>query len=190
MSNTVRAGAIIDINLLPRARRPAEVSPRAVAASFVLAIAIIALIPVSIRAAGVRDDASAMQQRAAGAESQVRSLQVDLARVRALRVQIDEATTQREAIEDELAALRGGTRPLGDDLARLWGPLPGQPGVGIKRIATAAAGLTVTGGAPGPLEAIAYAQALASDSGFPDARMVSFAPAAGGAGEFTIEVTR
>ncbi len=190
MSNKARASAIIDINLLPRARRPAEVSPQAVAASFALAIAVIGLIPVSIRAANVRDDASATQQRAEGAELQVRSLQVDLARVRALRVRLDEATKQRQAIEEELAALRGGTRPLGDDLARLWAPLPAQPGVSIKRVATAAGGLTITGGAPGPLEAIAYAQALASESAFPAARMVSFAPAASGAGEFTVEVTR
>ena len=190
MSNVVRAGAIIDINLLPRARRPAEVSSRTIAASFALAIAIIGLIPVSLRAASVGDDASAMQQRAGGAESQVASLQVDLARVRALRVRIDEARMQQQAIEEELAALRGGTRPLGDDLARLWSQLAGHPDVSIKRIATAANGLTVSGGAPGPLEAIGYAQALGSGGGFPGARMVSFAPAASGAGEFTIEVTR
>jgi hypothetical protein len=50
--------------------------------------------------------------------------------------------------------------------------------------------LTVTGSAPGPLEAIAYAQALELEAGFQGSRMASFAPAADGAGVYTIEVSR
>jgi hypothetical protein len=190
MSNTVRAGVIIDINLLPRSRRPAEVSPAAVLASVALAIAIIGLVPLSLHAADARDDAAAMDREARRAESQVSSLQVDLTRVRGLRVQIDDTNTKREAIEAEIAALSGGTRPLGDDLARFWALLPAQTALSIRRITSAAGGLTLVGAAPGPLEAIDYAQALEGDGGFPSARMVSFAPAPDRAGEFTIEVTR
>lgn len=190
MTNTVRAGAIIDINLLPKSRRPAEVSPQLVLVALAMAIAIIGLVPVSLRAASARDDASAMQQRAEGAEAQVQALQVDLTQVRALRLQIEETHKKREAIEAEQAALSGGARPLGDDLARFWAPLGQHPGVVIKRVVTAAGGLSIAGNAPGPLEAIAYAQALEQDAAFPSARMVSFAPGATGAGEFTVEVTR
>jgi hypothetical protein len=189
--NTLSSATIIDVNLLPRSRRPAEVSPKLVVAAVALAVAIIGLVPLSMRASNARADAAAVQQRADGAEAQLASLQVDLTRVRALRTQIDEANTKRESIEADLAAMRGGTRPLGDDLARFWSIRAQNANVAITRVESAGEGsLSVVGRAPGPLDAVAYAQDLEASGEFPSARMVSFAPAADGAGEFTIVVMR
>jgi hypothetical protein len=182
------ASAIIDINLLPRSRRPLEVSPAAAAAVALLCLAVIGVAPVSLRGGEMRDRAAVAEQRADRAETEVRSLQVDLARVRALRIAIDEQRAQIEAIEARLAALRGGARPLGTDLAAIW-QLSAQP-ITVARIASTATGLSITGGAPGPLDAIAYARALGDDGGFTSARMVSFSPAAAGGGQFVVEVTR
>jgi hypothetical protein len=188
---TLNPATIIDVNLLPRSRRPAEVSPKLLVGSAALAIAILGLVPLSLHASNAREDAAAAQQRAEGAEQQLASLQVDLTQVRTLRTQIDGANTRRAAIEAELAAIRGGTRPLGEDLARFWSIGLKSANVVLTRVEPAAEGsLSVIGSAPGPLDAVAYAQNLEASGEFPSARMVSFAPAADGAGEFTIVVTR
>jgi hypothetical protein len=184
----VRSGAIIDINLLPASRRPADVSPVAIVVAVVLSAAVLGIAPVSMRASDARDDASVMHDRAESVEQQVQSLQVDLNAVRAMRFEIDETKVKQQAIEAELTALRGGTRPLGQDLARLWDTAALYPQLRLKRVSEAPGRLSVTGAAPDPLAAIAYARALA-DVGFTSARMATFAPAGDG-GEFTLEVTR
>jgi hypothetical protein len=85
--------------------------------------------------------------------------------------------------------LQQGQRPLHEDLTMLsgWGFLPA--GARITRIAGEPSGFRVEGTAAGPLDAIAYAQKLVTDGGFPAARLASFAPAAGG-GAFVLEVAR
>jgi hypothetical protein len=68
-----------------------------------------------------------------------------------------------------------------------WGFLPA--GARVTRVTGAANALQVEGIAAGPLDAIAYAEKLKTAGGFPDARLISFSPAAGG-GAFVLEVER
>jgi hypothetical protein len=188
MSDSV-APVVVDINLLPRSRRPAEVSPRAVIVGLAIAAAVVALAPLSLRASEAKDRAAASERRADDAEAQVRALQVDLTRVRALRIEIDGLRAEQAAIEGQLAAFRGGSRPLGDDLLALWEVAASRSGVQLTQVSGAVGGLVVSGNAPGPLEAIAYGEALGEEGKFARARLVSFTPS-GGAGRFTLEVTR
>jgi hypothetical protein len=189
MSRPRAAGAIIDINLLPASRRPADVSPLAATVAVVFVVAILGIVPLSLRASDARRDAAAMHDRARAAEQQVDALQVDLATVRGLRLELADTQAKQKAIEEELADLRGGTRPLADDLSRIWNTAASHPSLQVKRAADAATGVSVTGNAPDPLAAIAYARALI-EAGFASASMTTFAPAGDGAGQFTIEVTR
>lgn len=188
MSKPTRS-AILDLNLLPASKRPADVSPLAAVFGVFVAVAVVGLIPLSLRANDARDQAAAVTREADAADAQVRSLQVDLSRIRALRIELEQTRAEQQVLDEELAALRGGRRPLGDDLGALWDAAATQPQVSIQRVSGALDGLIVTGLAPGPLEAIAYADALSEDGPFAEARLATFAPGAGGGG-FTIEVTR
>ena len=64
------------------------------------------------------------------------------------------------------------------------------PGVRVTAVSGADHALKVDGAAPGPLDAIAYAERLVTSGGFSSAHLASFAPGANGGGQFTIEVAR
>jgi hypothetical protein len=185
-----RAPRLVDLNLLPETRRPVDITGRAAIAAFGIVVAIIGLVPLSLYTNGVKEEARVAVERADSTEHQLKSLQVELGAIRGLRAELTASTKKRDAIQSERRAMRGGTRPLGEDLAALWTPAFLPPGARLKQVTGAGETLTVMGAAPGPLDAIAYAQRLATDGGFPSARLASFEPAASGGGEFTLEVGR
>jgi hypothetical protein len=188
MSKT--APAIIELNLLPRAQRPAEVSARAIAFGAAVAIAIAALVPLSLQAHAARAGASAEQQRATAAEAGLHDVQIDLARQRALRAELDQATTDLAAVTGVRRQMQGGTRPLQEDFSWLDGLGFLTNGMKVTAVTGTADGFRVDGTAPGPLDAIAYAGNLTTTGGFPAARVSAFTPAAKDGGQFTVEVTR
>lgn len=184
------APAIVELNLLPKTQRPTEVSARAIAFGAAIAVAIAALVPLSLQAHGARADASAMQERAAAAEAGLHGVQVDLARQRALRSELDQAKADLASATDVREQMQGGTRPLHDDFRWLYGLGFLTDGMKITAVTGTADGFRVDGAAPGPLDAIAYAGKLATTGGFPGARVSAFTPAAKDGGQFTVEVTR
>lgn len=189
MNRQATGPAIIDFNMLPRDRRPVEISARAMAASAVVALVLLGIVPMSLMAESARSQAHDAQAQARAIDDELAGLEVDLTRVRALRSEIAAADTERAAAEEELRSLQGGDHPLGDDLAALWAPGTLGPGMRITKISGIDRGLSVEGMAAGPLDAIAYAAALTAGERFASARMTVYAPAPEG-GRFTVEVMR
>lgn len=182
---------IIDINLLPAGRRPLDVAPGAVAVVAVLLLCVVAMVPLAFRVHDARSAAAAMEQQAADAERGVRALQLNLARQRGLRGELEAAKADLARLDAEQQAFQGGKRPIKDDLTMLFGYGAFLPkGVRVTAINGADHLLKIDGTAPGPLDAIAYADALVKSGGFSNAHMTSFAPGAKVGGQFTIEVAR
>jgi hypothetical protein len=190
MSNGHALPAIVDINLLPREHRPAQVSGLSLAVAAFLAICLLATIPLAFRAEAARGRAEAAQHIAEDAEVQLRGVESELARERALRAEIDTATTQAQVLHDKRAFLQGGARPLSEDLFWLYGLGFLPAGARITSVANSEAGFQVDGVATGPLDGIAYAAKLVENGGFVEARMTSFTPGDRTGGQFTVEVTR
>lgn len=191
MKTAKRRSRIIDINLLPRDQRPLEVAPAAAAVVVVLLLCVAAMVPLAFRAHDARDAAATMEGQADDATNGVRSVQLNLTRQRALRNELESAKATLANLQQQRQQLQGGKRPLKDDLTMLFGYgsfLP--PGVRVTAISGADGALKVDGVAPGPLEAIAYADTLVKSGGFASARLSSYAPAAKDAGQFTVEVAR
>lgn len=182
---------VIDMNLLPRDRRPLEIAPTAVAVVIVLAFCVLAMVPLAFRVHEARSSASAMEQQADDAERGVKALQFNLARQRGLRGELEDAKAKLAKLQQEQQVFQGGIRPLKDDLTSLFGFGAFLPkGVRVTAISGADRALKVDGVAPGPLDAIAYADKLVKSGGFSAAHMTSFAPGAKDAGLFSIEVSR
>jgi hypothetical protein len=184
-----QAAGIVDLNVLPRGMRPAEFSGRAAILAAAAVLAIAGLVPLSMQAQSLRSDADALERQVGAYESQIGVLQVDLTRARALIVERAELERESAALVAEREALQGGERSLSEDIVMLWGYGFQPAGVRISRVTGAPEGFSVTGSAPGPLEAIAYARTLATAGRFVSARMASFVPAEGG-GTFVLEVER
>jgi uncharacterized protein with von Willebrand factor type A (vWA) domain len=182
-----RARNIVDLNLLPRDARPAETSPLTIAYATVLTAGIAGLLVLSGQAYQARREAGASQERTADIEVQLHQVQLELAQHRGLRLQLEESKTKLEALTSLRQEFQDGTHPLSHDLVALFEAVP--PSVTVKRVSGGVGGLQVSGGAPSPLEAIAYADALSAEYRFAGARLASFSPSATG-GEFTLEVER
>ena len=182
---------VIDMNLLPRDRRPLEVAPAAAFTVAVLLLCVLAMVPLALRVHDARTAASAMEQQAADSERGVKALQFNLTRQRGLRGELDDAKAKLAKIQQEQQAFQGGTRPLKDDLISLFGFGAFLPkGVRVNAVSGTDRALKVDGVAPGPLDAIAYAKELVKSGGFSAAHMTSFAPGAKDAGQFSIDVSR
>lgn len=192
MSERAPAGRIqvLDINLLPRNQRPAEVPPLGIVIALLLLIGFAATVPLAFKAESARSRAQQVEDQAQQAEADLRGVNVELAQRRALTSQIDDAKMQLAALRRQRSLLQGGTRPLSADLAMLWGAGFLPPGARITAVTATDKGFRVDGIAPDPLAAIAYAGKLASDGGFMSASLASFAPAAKDGGQFSIEVAR
>ena len=185
------ASRVIDMNLLPRDRRPLDVAPVAALAVAVLLLAVAAMVPLALRVDDARTSASAMERQADDADRGVKALQFNLARQHGLRGELDDAKAKLAKLQSEQQAFQGGARPLKDDLTSLFGFGAFLPkGVRVTAISGADRTLKVDGVAPGPLDAIAYADKLVKSGGFSAAHMTSFAPGAKDAGQFSIEVSR
>lgn len=190
MSTQPATGAVIvDLNLLPVAARPPQVSGLALAIAGVLAVMLLASVPLAFRMEAARVRADDMEQLARGAEIELTAVEAELAQQRALRVEIDTATSQTGALQAERAFLQGGSRPLHDDLFWLYGFGFLPAGARITTITGTDTGFRVDGTAGGPLDGIAYAQNLVETGGFPAARMTSYTPGET-SGVFTVEVQR
>lgn len=182
---------IIDINLLPRDRRPVDVAPSTIAAGALLVLCIAAMAPLGVRVHNARAAASVMEQQVADAERGVKAVQLSLARQRGLAGELEAAKTKLAGLQSEREGMQGGRRPLEDDLLLLFGYGAFVPkGVSVTSVAGAPGSLTVGGVAPDPLDAIAYAETLVKSGGFASAQLSSFAPAATDVGRFTVEVAR
>lgn len=186
---SARAAKIVDLNLLPKAQRPIEVSGWAGAIVAVFAIAILGLAPVAVYAQKAEDRAQGMERRADESTKQLRNLQLEFIQARALRVEIDDLTARATTLTDERNALQQSQRPLNEDVSMIygWGFLPS--GATITRVTGELDTLSVEGTAANPLDAIAYAEQLVTAGGFPAARVASYAPGPGG-GIFTVQVSR
>jgi Tfp pilus assembly protein PilN len=191
MKTAERQPRLIDINLLPRDQRPLEVALAAAAVFIVLLLCVAAIVPLALREHDARNAADAVERQADNAERGLRQVQLDLTRHRALRTELENAKAELAKLQQERTQLQGGRRPLDSDLTMLYGYgsfLPG--GVRITAISGAGQALKVDGVAPGPLDAIAYADTLVASGGFVSAQMSAFTPATDGGGQFTIEVAR
>lgn len=182
--------AIIDLNLLPREHRPAQVSWMALGVAALLAVMLLAMIPLSFRMEAARSRADDALERAETSEYELSSVEAELAQQRALRVQIDVAAAETESLQAERSFLQGGTRPLSEDLFWLYGFGFLPPGARILGVTSTEDGFQVDGQATGPLDGIAFAEKLLSAGGFSAARMTAYTPGAQSGGQFTVEVTR
>ena len=183
------APEIVDLNLLPANQRPAQVSLAMAVVVVGLIVAIFAIAPLALRLGREKDRASAASQQANAAEQGLHGVQVDLAQHNALQNELAATRSKLDAFHTERAQFQGGGRSLVDDLTQLARPDRLPAGARLKTVAGTDTGLRVEGTAPGPLDAIAYADQLTKDAGFSGARLISFAPAGLG-GQFVIEVTR
>ena len=182
---------IIDINLLPAGRRPLDVAPAAAAVVVVLVLCALSMVPLAFKLHEARSSATAMEQQASDAERGVKALQLNLARQRGLRGELDTAKATLAKLDTERQGLQGGKRPLQDDITLLFGYGAFLPkGVRVTAISGVDHTLRVDGTAPGPLDAISYADRLVKSGGFSSAHMTSFAPDTKDAGKFSLEVLR
>ena len=180
---------ILDLNLLPASQRPAEISPAMALIVAGILVAILAIAPLALRMSHEEDRANAVAEQADAAEQQLHGLQVELAARSGLQRELASTTAQLDALRSKQAQLQGGQRTLVDDLSQMFRPDHLPAGARLKTVAGTNTGLRVEGTAPGPLEALAYANLLAKDAGFASATLISFAPAGSG-GQFVVEVTR
>lgn len=181
---------VIDINLLPRSMRPREVSARTLVIAAALTIAVTALLPMIMTAHNERSLAADIEARAEATDRALQARQVDLTAHRALSEQLAQAQSKLAQIDARRAKLAGGKRPLVDDLRALLAASAAVPGIRIESVGAGTGGLRVDGVAPAPLDALAFSQSLTRVAGFPNAVLSTFAPAAAGAGSFTIAVQR
>lgn len=190
-TSAVATPRIIDINLLPDDRRPAEIAPVAVAVVALLVLCIVAMLPLAFRVHDARTSASAMEQQAEEAERGVKALQLNLARQRGLSGELEAAKAKLAVLREEREGFQGGARPIQEDITMLFGWGAFLPrGVRVTAVTGAERLLRVEGIAPGPLDAIAYADTLVKSGGFSSAHLASFAPGTGAGGQFTVEVAR
>lgn len=181
---------IIDLNVLPRALRPADVQPIVAVLIAALFVSIAAAVPLAFSAYAAKQDALVIERQASDAEQSIHDIQLGVQRKRALQGQIDDAQLKLSALRTAREHLQGGKRPLAVDLAQVLDAALVPAGGRISAVAGTATGLRIDGDATGPLDAIAYAGKLTSQAGFASARLASFAPGKNGGGQFTIEVTR
>ncbi len=181
---------ILDINLLPREQRPAEVPPLGIALAAGMAIAVAAMVPLGFKAESARSHASTIEDQAKQAEYDVHGVQIELTQRRALTTDIETAKSQIAKLQKTQSLIQGGARPLSADLSEVWGWGFLPAGSRITTVTGTDTGFRVDGTAPGPLDAIAYADKLVSTGGFKSARMASFTPGTKGGGQFSVEVTR
>lgn len=181
---------IIDINLLPAAHRPAQMTWQQIAIAITLAIALAAMIPLAFRLDAARAEADEAARLATQAEVELSGLEAELSQQRALRVETDQTLAQADVLVAKRELFQGGTRPLSDDLFWLNGFNFLPPGARITSISATKDGFTVDAVASGPLDGIAYATNLVETGGFESARMTSFTPGDRGGGQFTVEVIR
>jgi hypothetical protein len=181
---------IVDVNLLPKEQRPTEISVPAMLFGGAIMIAIAALVTLSLGAQSARSDARAMKDQANVAEAGLHDVQLDLARQRALSLELTQGKADLAALTKTQKGLQGGKRPLWEDFLWLNGLGFLTPGMKLTTITGTAEGFRVDGTAPGTLDAIAYAEKLSTTGGFPSARVSSFAPGAKQGGTFTVEVKR
>ena len=141
--------AIIDINLLPKEHRPAQVSAWALVFAGFLAVCLLLTIPLAFRAEEARARADDATELAQGAEVELEAVEAELAQARALRAEIEVAEAETLALQTERQALQGGSRALSEDLFWLhgYGFLP--VGSRITTVDASEAGFVVTGTAPG-----------------------------------------
>ncbi len=182
--------SIVELNLLPREQRPAEASAQALAFGAAVVIAVAVLVPLSVQAQSARSDAQAMKDQASVAEAGLRDVQLDLARQRALRAEVEQTKADLAAVTAVREKMQGGTRPLHDDFVWLYGLGFLTDGMKVTAVTGTVDGFRVDGVAPGTLDAIAYAEKLATSGGFPAARVSAFTPGAKSGGQFTVEVKR
>ena len=173
---TTHAATIIELNLLPKDERPGDVSPKTLAFAVGVVVAVAVLVPLSAQAAAARSDAQTMKDQANTAEAGLKDVQLDLARQRALRAEVDQAKADLAAVTEVRQEMQGGTRPLHDDFIWLYGLGFLTSGMKITSVNGTVGGFTVSGTAPGTLDAIAYATKLTDTAGFPSARVSAFAP--------------
>jgi hypothetical protein len=185
-----KTAAIVDLNLLPIEHRPAQVSGLALGIAGVLALLLLASVPLAFRMEAARVRADDMQALASGADFELQGVEAELAQQRALRVEIDTANADFKRLESELAFRQGGARALHEDLFWLHGMGFLPAGSRLTEITATEMGFRVVGVTGGVLDGIAYAQNLVEKGGFPEARMVTYAPGDSGGGSFTVEVTR
>ncbi len=190
MKRGAPAPSIVDLNLLPREQRPPEVSPLALGLVALLFLSIAVLVPLALRGHEARGRAGTIEQQVNDAERSLHGLQFDLTKQRGLKAQLDAAQARLTALRNVRSHLRGGERPLDEDLAQLWGAGYLPPGARITAVTGTPEGFRVDGVAQGPLDAIAYADKLVNSAGFDDARLASFAPGGIDGGQFTLEVMR
>ena len=184
------AAAIIDINLLPQEHRPAQVSWMALGVAAVLAVLLLAMIPLAFRLEAARTRAEGALELAESSEFELSGVEAELAQQRALQVDIDTTVAETTALQADRDFLQGGARPLSEDLFWLYGFGFLPPGARILSVTGNETGFKIDGQATGPLDGIAYADKLANEGGFEAARMTAYTPGSQAGGQFTVEVTR
>lgn len=189
-NDVARPLPVVDLNLLPREQRPPDVAPVAIALGVAVVLGIAVLAPLGMRAHDARQRADDAEASVAATDGEMRALESALMRQRGMRSELDATESQAAALKSEQAHLQGGARSLADDLAQVWGWGYAPAGTVITLVAGTDTGFRVDGTAPDPLVAIAFADTLRQQGGFPTARMASFKPASNGGGEFSIEVVR
>lgn len=181
---------IVDVNLLPGGSRPIEASPSSLVFAGVVLIAILALVPLSLATQSQRTDAVAAEQRAEEAQDKLADLQLDLTTHRGLRVALDTAEKQSAVLAERRQAFQGGRNPLARDLAVVLAPETMPAGIAVTHMSSEAAILRVIGVAPGPIDALDFARALAPAGPYESVQLRSFAPGEQDAGEFTLDIAR
>ncbi len=189
MKSQSAEGVIVDVNLLPVSVRPPQVSGLALGIAGLLALLLLASVPLAFRMESARVQADEMEALAQGAEVEMGGLEAELAAARGLRVETEAAEAQTAALEAERAFLQGGSRPLHEDLFWLYGYGFLPAGSRITAVTSTETGFRVDGTAGGALDGIAYAEKLSTTGAFPAARMTAYTPGERG-GVFTVEVVR
>lgn len=190
MTTLALTPAIIDINLLPAAHRPAQVTWVQIVIAAILCASVAVMIPLAFTLEGARNDAAAAKRIALEAEVEFGGLESELTQHRALIAETEVTRAQLEVLVAKRELFQGGRRPLAEDLFWLngFGFLPA--GARITNVAPTADGFRVDGVAAGPLDGIAYAGQLVEVGGFASARMSAYTPGDRGGGQFSVEVTR
>jgi hypothetical protein len=182
--------AIVDINLLPREHRPPQVTWFALGIAALMAVLLLAMIPLAFRMEAARTRAQDALAIAESAEFELTALEGELAQARALRAEAEVNAAELDALNTEQTFKQGGTRALSEDLFWVYGFGFLPPGSRITSITTIDGGLRVEGRATGALDGIAFAEKLVTTGGFAAARMTAYTPGDRDAGQFTVEVTR
>jgi Tfp pilus assembly protein PilN len=182
----------VDLNVLPEELRPTRYAPLFVLGILVLLAASLALIPLHQAAQATDGETSHLQEELGLLSQDLALVQLDLAKVRGLQLQLLAVEADLTSLNEERQAIIGDGREVSQDLSVAIFDLP--PGMRLASVNGTDGGMTLGGRALSTEDVFEYVWTLRKSGRFSESRIVSLtvatAEAEGSGVTFVVEAVR